>query len=116
MFNGVQRLGCILPEDPLPTPSVKVAARAGVAVLGLGIGGRLFAEDEPDDVMGGCAIEPLLLLRVNDIIGRGDHAAQFTDDFGIVAERAEGMNLRHQSVSARGDALCGRWPRGSRYR
>ena len=68
----------------------------GVAVVGLVVVARLDpVEDQADDVVGMFAVELVLQLRADHVVGRRDHVAQRPDVAKVVAEAAKGLNFRH---------------------
>ena len=66
----------------------------GEEVLGLGVAGEVFAEDDADEVVGAGVVVALLHLRGDLVVGLGDDV--FHMDAGdVVAECAEGVDTGH---------------------
>ena len=73
--------------------------RAGVPVVpGMVLGG-LFVQDQTNRVPRMPLIKSVLLLRRDDIVGRGDNLAEVVDLLGVVAETPEGNDMGHFKLS-----------------
>ena len=66
----------------------------GQELLGLGVAGEVFAEDDADEVVGAGVVVALLHLRGDLVVGLGDDVFHL-DASGVVTEGAEGVDASH---------------------
>ena len=70
---------------------------ACVDVVGIGVGGKVLAEDDADKVVGAGSVVGVLHGRGDLVVGLGDDAGE-VDAGGVVTESAEGVQASHSMI------------------
>jgi hypothetical protein len=86
-------------KGPFPAPLLEKLGRLCVGLGRAGLLGGHVGEVDRDDVPSIAAKQSRFVVRVEDVVGRGDEPREVTTDaVGVETQRTEGGDLRHESA------------------
>ena len=91
----------VLNENPPGAPGVEIRFGPRVAVGGRAIVRMRDAEDQAHDVVRRALIEPRLILRGEDVVGRRDQAPEIAREAEVIPKRAKRLDGDHGRTRGR---------------
>ena len=95
LFVDVHGRAWLLANSAFSAPGREESRRAPVPVVRIGVTGLGGREVQANHVAWVSGQEVTVLVKADDVVRRGDHATEISDDLGVKAERAERTNDGH---------------------